>query len=253
MSAESQNSSSSVSGVQRSGRGLQILAISLALLNLLLWFGVPTIRAFVDDATGRSANPHNPRIGFGVQELLVYFVPWLSEWVFPSLYIFGFAAISFLKKPSRRGFDVPFAVVVAALLLAFEMIWLFLIGVEVFLRGPNWNIFWPGEDYSAWKVVIHNHSDLYQHFWLGRSVQGMPWPEREFLGIALLGSYFVTGIIAAYFLFRTERKTTPLWRWTVIVWSLQLAALIPLKMVSLWVFNIKYWIHLPEFDTLPNV
>ena len=53
-------------------RGVPILGISLALLNLLLWFCVPAIRGFVDETTGRWANADNPRVMNGVQELLVF-------------------------------------------------------------------------------------------------------------------------------------------------------------------------------------
>ena len=56
-------------------RATQILGITFALTNLLLWFSVPAIRAFVDERTGRWADPNNPMILNGVQELFLYGSP----------------------------------------------------------------------------------------------------------------------------------------------------------------------------------
>ena len=114
--------------VARNGRGVQILGVSLALLNLALWFCVPAIRAYIDEMTGRWSNAHNPLIVSGVQELLVYFDPWLARGVFPVIYTLGFAAIPFLKKASgvqtgsRPG--RAYSVVLSLLLIGLEMVWL---------------------------------------------------------------------------------------------------------------------------------
>ena len=56
-------------------RATQILGITFALTNFLLWFSVPAIRAFIDETTGTWADPNNPMILNGVQELFVYVDP----------------------------------------------------------------------------------------------------------------------------------------------------------------------------------
>ena len=239
--------------VSRKGRAVRTLGISLALLNLLLWFCVPTIRSFVDEITGRWANANNPQILTGVQELLVYFDPWLARGVFPVIYIAGFAAIPFLKKPShaRTGSrsDLAYAVFVSLFLIAFEFVWLLLIAVDVFLRGPNWNIFWPGEVWDEYKIVPLNTINLSSYSWhlMGRSVGGMAWIMREIPGFVLIGGYLLAGIVLAYGLFRNDLRATAYWRWAVLVLLLQLAALVPLKVVCQCAFNVKYWISLPEY------
>jgi hypothetical protein len=244
-----------MSNVARAGRGLRILGISLALLNLLLWFCVPAIRAFVDETTGRRVNPRNLIIMTGVQELLVYFDPWLARRVFPIVYIFGLAAIPFLKKPSavQTGSltGLIYAVIVSLLLVTFEFIWLFLTAVGVFLRGPNWNLFWPGEEWDEYKIEPWNNINLSDYFWfhwMDLRPHDIPWVMRESPGLILIGSYLLTGFFLAYVLFRYQRRATPYWRWIVLVLMLQLAALVPFKMMCRWVFNVKYWIYLPEYD-----
>ena len=81
---------------------MRTLGVSLGFLNLTLWFCVPSIRAFVDSATGRWSNTDNPLIMVGVQELFVYFDPWLARKVFPIVYMAGFALIPFLRAPKER-------------------------------------------------------------------------------------------------------------------------------------------------------
>jgi hypothetical protein len=232
---------------------VRILGISLALVNLLLWFSVPAIRAFVDETTGRWANADNPLIGMGVQELLVYFDPWLAGVVFPLIYIFGLAAIPFLMQRSPAGTGsrpgVVRTVVVSLLLISFEMVWLLLIAVGVLLRGPNWNLFWPGEPWDESKVVPLNYVNLSDAVWFqsGRTVDNMPWVVRELPGLALIGGYLLAGMVIAYWLYRSGSRATPYWRWAVVVLLFQLASLVPLKMLCRWAFNTKYWIYIPEY------
>jgi hypothetical protein len=224
---------------------VRILGIALALLNLLLWFCVPAIRAFIDEMTHRWANADNPRIMTGVQELLVYFDPWLARVVFPIIFMFGLAAIPFLKKPA----GLVYTVVISLLLIALEVIWLLLIAVGILLRGPNWNIFWPGEEWDEYRIVPLNIANLSDHFWywMGRTVEGMPWELRELPGLMLIGGYLLSGVVLAYGLFRCDVRATPYWRWVILVLLLQLATLVPFKLVCYWMFNIKYWIFIPEF------
>jgi hypothetical protein len=226
-----------MSAVTREGRRLQILGISLALLNAVLWFCTPAICAYVDEITGRRTDPRNPLFISGVQELFVYFDPWLAHGVFPLIYTVGLAAIPFLKKPgeiqaaSRPG-GRAYSIVVSLLLIGFEMVWLFLIAVQVFLRGPNWNIFWPGEPWDVHRVVPLNNVNFSEYFWpgwVGRPVDGMPWVSRELPGLVLLGGYFLAGSAIAYGLFRRAHRLTPYWRWAALVLLVQFAALLRSK------------------------
>ncbi len=233
--------------------GLRVLGFSLAALNLALWFSMPAIRAFIDNVTGRWSNPRNPTITTGVQELLVYFDPWLARKVFPAVYILGLAAMPFLALPgARQAGPTPGrtrAVVVGMLLIGLEAVWLALIAIGLFLRGPDWNLFWPGEAWSESKLVALNNVNLSDYFWLSLLDRPLPgsWLGRELPGLLLLGGYFLAGIGLAYLLIRWEGRATPFWRWLVLVLLLQVATLVPLKMACRWVFNLKYWIYDPEF------
>jgi hypothetical protein len=176
-------------------RSLKILGIVFGVLNLILWFATPALRAAADTFLGRPQGMPNLTIVYGVQELYVYFDPWLTRYVFPTLFTFGFIAIPFLHfSRSRMG-----TAIVAILLVGLQAVWLFLIVMGVVFRGPNWNFYWPWEAWDG-RVVLLNHVNLSDVFWLrvmARPLDDMPWWLRESPGLALAAGYFVLGLLTA--------------------------------------------------------
>jgi hypothetical protein len=238
---------------ERAYRGVVVLGVTLAVVNVILWFLTPALReAVVDARAGGLPTRDWPQIMTGVQELLVYFDPWLARWVFPFVYTLGLAAIPLLRRPAANrpgsGPGLAFPFLVAALLVAFEAVWLFLTAVGVFLRGPNWNLFWPDEPWDPHRVVPLNNVNLSDYFWQGKAAPGMPWYVRELPGLVTLAVYFLAGIAHAWLLFRRTGRTTPFWRWVALLMLIQLAALVPMKMLFRWVFALKYWVFVPEYS-----
>ncbi len=130
-----------MSGLERAGRVGIVLGVGLGLLNLAVYFAVPTIRDFVDARAGRLSLPYRPRISYSGAEIYVYFDPWIADSVFPAVYTLGFAAVAFLVRPKRddtgsvRGLVA--AVCVWLVLLGLEVVWLGQTAVGIFMRGPN--------------------------------------------------------------------------------------------------------------------
>jgi hypothetical protein len=135
------------------------------------------------------------------------------------------------------------------LLLGLEAAWLFLIFVGVFCRGPNWNFYWPWEPWEL-RVELYNAPNLGEYVWyrLNRSVDGWHWGLRELPGLVLTGGYFLSGFIVTGLMYRATYRATRYWRWAVLVVILQLASMVPIKILLRWLFNIKYVIYLPEFE-----
>jgi hypothetical protein len=251
-----------MTAVPRGYRATRVLGVVLGVANVVLWLAAPAIRDSADSALGRLNVPGRPGFVYGVHELVVYFDPWLARGVFGVVYTVGLAAIPFLRKPvpnppgSAAGW--PYTLVVTALLLAFEAIWLLLFAIGIFLRGPNWNLYWPGEAYVP-KMVPLSNVNLSRLFWvdlLGTGPDGFK-PRygviagallRESPGIILLLTYFLAGLVLARFLARVSRHTTAYWRWAALVLLVQLAALVPAKVLPYWWFHLKYWIYVPEFS-----
>src|SRR5262245_12851537 len=117
----------------------------------------------------KTPNPSKaPWYFVGLQELLVYFDPWIAGVVLPSLIIVGLMAIPYLdRNPHGIGEynykDRKFAVITFSLGTAF---WFILIIVGYFFRGPSWQWYWPWE---SWE--FHKESHVVTHSW--SIVQGL--------------------------------------------------------------------------------
>src|SRR5438477_371852 len=97
----------------------------------------------------------------GLQELLVYFDPWIAGVVLPTLITAGLMAIPYIDPDKTKGVgrysfkERPLAM--TYFLFGISM-WFFLIFIGSFLRGPNWDIYMPWE---SWKI----HKPPPPHTW----------------------------------------------------------------------------------------
>ena len=157
----------------------------------------------------KTPNPSKaPWYFLGLQEMLVYFDPWYAGVVLPSLVIFGLMAIPFLdfNKLGNGYYTIEqrkFSYLVFQ--FGFLELWVTLIILGTFLRGPNWNFFSPMEHWDPHKVYKLSNVDLSEYFWV--KLMGMSLPhaptgsgagtellfilKREFLGIIGLAVYFI--------------------------------------------------------------
>jgi hypothetical protein len=214
----------------------------------------------------KTPNPSKaPWYFLGLQEMLVYYDPWMAGVVLPSVVIFGLMAIPFLDF-NRRGngyytiVERRFSYIVFQ--LGFLELWVVLIILGTFLRGPNWNFFGPFEAWDAHKVLAQNNVDLSQYFWNSWLNTGLPraamgsskWVEagyilwREAPGIILVLGYFILlPPLLATTLFRKFFVRMGFVRYMLMANLLLLMIALPLKMVLRWTFNLKYLIHIDEY------
>jgi hypothetical protein len=138
-----------------------VLCFLLTTVGLWIWsMAIPAPLEPLADPN-KTPNPSKaPWYFVGLQELLVYFDPWIAGVVLPTLIIVGLMAIPYLDK-SPHGIgeynfkDRKFAVIVFSLGTAF---WFILIIVGYFFRGPSWQWYWPWE---SWE--IHKESQVVTH------------------------------------------------------------------------------------------
>lgn len=117
----------------------------------------------------------------GLQELLVYFDPWIAGVLLPGVIVGGLIAIPYLDPDPNNGVgfysfkERPFA---NTIFLTGIAAWFILITIGTFMRGPNWAWYWPWESWLYHKP---------------------PPPPTMILprlfGIGLLGAYFSVGMI----------------------------------------------------------
>ena len=157
----------------------------------------------------RTPNPSKaPWYFLGLQEMLVYYDPWLAGVVFPSLIIVGLMAIPYIDFNKRgNGYysfkERSFAILI--FMFGFLPLWIAMIILGTFLRGPNWNIFGIYEFWDVHKLEVLNNVNLSEMFWLNWLHSSLPVGAarcrcarrksgyilyREWLGFAVVLGYF---------------------------------------------------------------
>src|SRR5262249_6202589 len=145
----------------------------------------------------------------GLQEMLVYFDPWLAGVVLPSLIIVGLIAIPYIdKNPKGNGYYTfnERKAEIAIFLFGFAVLWASLIVLGTFLRGPNWNFFGPFEYWDIHKLAALTNVNLSEYIWIRMLRTGYPsaWIVRELPGILLVLVYvFALPVVLAKAAFKS--------------------------------------------------
>lgn len=90
----------------------------------------------------------------GLQEMLVYFDPWIAGVMLPGIITMGLIAIPYLDPDPNKGVgyysvrERPFANIV---FLSGITAWFSLIIIGTFFRGPSWSWYWPWESWLSHK------------------------------------------------------------------------------------------------------
>jgi hypothetical protein len=246
------------------------LICMVAITALLLIWGL-ALQAPLEEPASRVKTPNPskaPWYFLGLQEMLVYYDPWMAGVVLPSLIIVGLMAIPYLdfNKAGNGYFTInqrKFSYLIFQ--FGFLELWVTLIILGTFFRGPNWNIFGPFENWDAHKVLALNNVDLSQYFWTFWLDKGMPkappgtgWLHmfetfgyiayREWLGIVLVLGYFLAlPPLMATTIFRKFFVKMGFYRFMLLANLFLFMSALPIKMVLRWVFNLKYIISIPEY------
>jgi hypothetical protein len=228
---------------------LEFLAAIIVMAVLVVWS--ITVNAPLEEPANPAMTPNPskaPWYFLGLQEMLVYFDPWIAGVVFPTLIIIGLMAIPYIDiNPKGSGYytfkERKFAITVFC--IGFIGMWVAMITVGTFLRGPGWNFFMPWEAWDIHKVAVLNNVDLSEFF-------GMPthFPDNSlnpaafiFGAIVVLGFYSLGGVY--YFKNRNTdwMKKLGLLRYTIV-------SLLLLTMIGL-VFKILLRIVPPILGIYP--
>ncbi|HVA50679.1 MAG TPA: hypothetical protein VNH11_30315 [Pirellulales bacterium] len=243
------------------------LICMVALTAVLLVWGIALQAPLEDPASSvKTPNPSKaPWYFLGLQEMLVYFDPWYAGVVLPSVVLVGLMAIPFLdfNRAGNGYFTIEqrkFSYLVFQ--IGFLELWIVLIVLGTFLRGPNWNFFGPFEPWDVHKVLPLSNVDLSQYFWIKWLGRSMPRAAEGSGTLAQLG-YIVLrelpGIIAvaAYLIFLPPLMAATIFRkffvrmgfirYMVMANLLLMMASLPIKMVLRWTCNLKYIISIPEY------
>ena len=137
----------------------------------------------------------------GLQEMLVYFDPWIAGVIMPTLIIVGLMAIPYFDvNPLGNGYYTyrqrRFAI--WTFLFGFLGLWVTMIVIGTFIRGPGWMWFWPTQTWDHTRVDFSVNQNLNQVFPFKYFVSDTFWGRLIFGAIAT-GIFFV---VAGYLIHR---------------------------------------------------
>ncbi len=174
----------------------EFLCALLTMLLLLVWsLAVDAPLEEPADPT-RTPNPSKaPWYFLGLQEMLVFFDPWHAGVVLPSLIIIGLMVIPYIDiNPTGNGYYCfePRKYEIVTFFLGFHILWVSLIIIGTFLRGPGWNWFWLWEKWDPHLVEAMTNVDL--PYLLGCRSYGCQFV----VGGGLTTGFFVFGTLLFY-------------------------------------------------------
>jgi hypothetical protein len=230
--------------------------ISLVLCSVILIVWSIFLKAPLEQPASAAVTPNPskaPWYFLGLQEMLVYFDPWLAGVVLPGLIIAGLIAIPYIDtNPKGNGYYTfnERKTEITLFLFGFVILWSSLIVLGTFLRGPNWNFFGPFEYWDVHKLEALVNVDLSDYIWVSALGMAKPsnWFVREIFGIVLVLLYvFALPPLLARTWFKRfyEKQGAPRFYVTVFLFIMMMA--LPVKMLLRWLFNLKYIVAIPEF------
>ncbi|MEX0704171.1 MAG: hypothetical protein WD069_18880 [Planctomycetales bacterium] len=201
----------------------------------------------------KTPNPSKaPWYFLGLQEMLVYYDPWLAGVVFPSLILGGLMAIPYIdfnKKGSGYYTFEERKFAISTFMFGFIPLWVGMIVLGTFLRGPNWNTFGIYEYWDSHKLEVLNNVNLSEYFWdlLGRPLPGaFLWRESPGIALTLVYLLVLPGLLAAT-VFRGFYVRMGFLRYMVFSNLLLLMLALVIKMVLRWAIQLKYFVAIPEW------
>lgn len=192
----------------------------------------------------------------GLQELLVFFDPWLAGVVLPTLIIVGLIAIPYIDyNPRGKGYysfsERKFAMWGFSFGLA---LWYVLIFIGVWFRGLDWSWYWPWSDWShhqpASAVKLVDLEVLLQN-WFGLSDAPLVslgkygFSTANLMTWALFLGYYGVGFSIPFLFMRDFYKKLGFIRYNVTMFLFLSMVGVALKMAVRLAADVKYVLITP--------
>ena len=208
----------------------EFLAAVVCSLVLVVWS--LTVNAPLEQLANANTTPNPakaPWYFLGLQEMLVYFDPWIAGVLLPALIIAGLMVLPYLD-PNPEGVGVysfaPRRWAIVTFLFGFGL-WILLIIMGQFFRGPGWAWYWPWESRLVAKAIAP------------------AWSLPLWAGAPLVAGYYGLGLWLPQrlrpqiFTGLTRPQYATLWLLTLTMLAL------PIKMLLRLVFGLHYVLLTP--------
>lgn len=253
---------------------VEFLAAIIVTALLMVWS--ITLNAPLEEPANPNLtmNPSKaPWYFLGLQEMLVYFDPWIAGVVMPTLIIIGLMAIPYIDtNPLGNGYYTwkqrRFSIV--TFLFGFVVLWVVMVIIGTFIRGPGWMWFWPGQTWDHNRLIYEVNRDLHEIWnaampsllqWNGEfiaMVLPQAWKSSAYLisigifGAIVVGAYFVIGGLLFHLLFKRtnplDYKRLSFIQYNTVMILVLLMVSLPIKMAARLLFTVKYVWVTPWFN-----
>src|ERR1043166_1078860 len=175
---------------------IEFLAAIIVTIILMVWS--ITLNAPLEEPANPTLtmNPSKaPWYFLGLQEMLVYFDPWMAGVVMPSLIIVGLMVIPYIDtNPLGNGYYTykqrKFSI--WSFIFCFIILWVSMIVIGTLIRGPGWMWFWPGMTWDHNRLIFEINRDLPDMFGIKN------WIGKLIIGAVALGIYGVAAAIGIH-------------------------------------------------------
>jgi len=229
---------------------IEFLAAIIVTAVLMVWS--ITLNAPLEEPSNPNVtmNPAKaPWYFLGLQEMLVYFDPWIAGVVMPTLIIVGLMAVPYIDtNPLGSGYYTirqrRFAL--GTFFFGFLFLWVLMILIGTFIRGPGWQWFWPGQTWDHNRLIYEVNRDLPDLFGITSNV------GKGIFGAIVVGGYYLIGGFITFALFRRyqpkDYRRMSILQYSIMVFFLLTMFALPIKMLIRLAMHIKYvWIT-PYFN-----
>src|ERR1044071_8396758 len=232
---------------------IEFLAAIIVTIILMVWS--ITLNAPLEEPANPNLTMNPPKAPWyflGLQEMLVYFDPWIAGVVMPGLLVVGLMVFPYVDaNPLGNGYYTwkqrKFAIGMFA--WGFFM-WIILIIIGTFILGPGWIWFWPGQTWDHNAVVYDRNVDLHEYIGI-TSVWG-----KAIFGAIVVGAFYILGGMFFHWLMtRTEfdkkilKRTSLLQYLTFQFFAISVLLALPVKLsLRLLPIHIKYVWVTPWFN-----
>ena len=229
---------------------VEFLAAIIVTIILIVWS--ITLSAPLEEPANPNLtmNPAKaPWYFLGLQEMLVYFDPWIAGVVMPTLIIVGLMMIPYIDtNPLGVGYYTwkqrKFSI--STFFFGFVILWVSMIIIGTFIRGPGWMWFWPGQTWDHNRLVYAVNRDLPDIFHIGSNI------GKIIFGAIVVGGYYVIGGLIMHTLFkkynRRDYERMSFLQYNLVMFFFLTMMGLPIKMIARLALNIKYVWVTPWFN-----
>lgn len=224
---------------------IPILGVTVILAILSIFFNAPLEEMASPDTT---PNPMKaPWYFLGLQELLVYFDPWIAGVVLPGMIIIGLMLIPYIDpNPKGVGYYTFSERKLAVTIFVFGLaLWYIMIIIGVWMRGLDWQWYWPWDDWTLHKPL--SGVKLVDLEVVLQNLIGMSPVMANLTTYLIVIGYYVVGFSIPFLFFKKFYKTLGFIRYNFFMFFFLSMMGVPIKIFLRLLFSIKYVLVTPWF------